>query len=166
MLVNITRAAADVRAQTLALALAETIGWTVDRAGPALSTPFASYLHVPSAQLLLVPTTAGLDFARRQDEPATRLCRSDALILSLPENGRPLFAFATWARSATCWTLPLLLWLGTSGEPWLVPTGENGDRLGFRLVDALHSAGRVPWEDHATRRAGLDRATAWLAEAW
>ena len=163
MTVNVKRAAAEARALRLALALAARVGWTFDRYGPMLPTAFAGYLHIGRAHLLLLPTVAGLDFARRQVEPATRACRSDALVVSLPDDGTPCFAFATWARTATSWMEPLALWLSQAGEPWLVPCGDDG-RLGVRLVDALHCAARVPWESDAARRAGLDRAAAWVAE--
>ena len=162
MTVNIARAAAEARALRLALALAARVGWTLDRTGPALSTPFAGYLHIASAQLLLVPTVAGLDYARRQVDPATRACRSDAIIVSLTGNTLPGFALATWSRTCTGWTMPLALWLAPGGESWLVPPPGSFDRLAVRLVDRLHTVGGLPWDDFSNRFDGFDRAAAWL----
>ena len=151
------------RGLQLVYALAGKVGWTIDSVGPALSTPFAGYLHIPSAQLLLVATVAGLDEAIRQVEPATRTCRSDALVLSVADGETPMFVFAAWSTTGTIWTQPLVLWLNEAGETWIVPPRGKLDGLGFGLVDALHRAAHVPWDDAAAHRAGLDRAAAWLA---
>lgn len=162
MTVNTMRAAAEARALRLALALAARVGWTLDRTGPALSTSYAGYLHVASAQLLLAPTTAGLDYTPRQVDPATRACRSDALIVSRTGDALPNFALATWSRVGTGWTMPLVLWLGETGEPWLAPPPGSFERLAVRLVNRLHTLGGLPWNDLGTRLDGFDRAAAWL----
>lgn len=154
------RAAAEARALQLALVLAAKAEWRFDR-GPLPRSSFTHYLYIDAAQLLLVPTTSGTEFAIRQVEPVVRETRSDALIVSLPGGGTPALAMATWTRRETVWTSPLALWLSETGEPWLVPTDTDG-ALGFRLVNALHHASSVPWAFAGEREAGLGRAAAWL----
>lgn len=155
------RAAAEARALHLALVLAAKAGWRFDR-GPLPHSSFTHFLYVEMAQLLLVPTTAGPEFAVRQVEPVVRETRSDALIVSLPDQAAPVFAFATWARHETVWTTPLVLWLTETGEPWLVPAAAEGTPLGFRLGNALHHAAPVPWASAFERAAGIGRAAAWM----
>ncbi len=155
------RAAAEARALHLALVLAAKTGWSFDR-GPLPRSSFTQYLYVEAAQLLLVPTTSGTEFAVRQVEPIVRETRSDALIVSLPIDGQPEFAMATWARRETVWTTPLALWLGEAGEPWLIPAGADSTSLGFRLVNALHHAAPGPWAFVGEREVGFGRAAAWM----
>lgn len=50
---------------------------------------------------MLVPTSSALPFAMRQVAPVVREARSDALIVSRPDAGAPVFAIATWARRET-----------------------------------------------------------------
>ncbi len=155
------RAAAEARALHLALVLAAKTGWRFDR-GPLPRSSFTHFLYVEAAHLLLVPTTSGTEFAVRQVEPVVRETRSDALIVSLPDQGTPAFAMATWARRETVWTTPLALWLGEAGEPWLVPTEADNGVLGFRLVNALHHAAPAPWAFTGERDSGFGRAAAWM----
>lgn len=161
---NITRAAAEAGALQMALVLSAKAGWRFDN-GPIPPTAFALYLYIGSAQMLLVPTTAGLDFAVRQVEPVVRETRSDALIVSRPDEGPPRFAFATWTRFETEWTSPLTLWLSQTGAAWLVPAEPDSNRPGIALTVALHRRSALPWADDAERRAGFDRATQWMAKA-
>lgn len=155
------RAAAEARALHLALVLAAKAGWRFDR-GPLPRSSFTHFLYVEAAQMLLVPTTAGPEFAVRQVKPVVRETRSDALIVSLPDQAAPVFAFATWARHETVWTTPLALWLTEAGEPWLVPAAAEGSSLGFRLRNALHHAAPVPWASATERAEGSGRAAAWM----
>lgn len=155
------RAAAEARALHLALVLSAKAGWRFDR-GPLPRSSFTHFLYVEAAQFLLVPTTAGPEFAVRQVEPVVRETRSDALVVSLPDHGPPVFAFATWARHETVWTTSLVLWLTEAGEPWLVPAAAEGAPLGFRLGNALHHAAPVPWASATERAAGIGRAAAWM----
>lgn len=155
------RAAAEARALHLALVLAAKAGWRFDR-GPLPRSSFTHFLYVEAGQLLLVPTTAGPEFAVRQVEPVVRETRSDALIVSLPDQAAPVFAFATWTRHETVWTTPLVLWLTEAGEPWLVPGDTESAPLGVRLRNALHHAAPMPWASATERAAGIGRATAWM----
>lgn len=157
------RAAAEARALLVALVLAAKAGWHFGR-GPLLQTAFTRFLYVEAAQLMLVPTTAGLPFARRQLDPVVRETRSDALIVSRPDQSAPVFAMATWARTETIWTSPLALWLAESGTAWLVPLGDDGDQLGFELANQLHRLAGLPWTFAGERAAGFARAARWVEE--
>lgn len=157
------RAAAEARALQMALVLAAKAGWHFGR-GPLLETAFTQFLYVEAAQLMLVPTTAGLPFARRQLDPVVRETRSDALIVSRAHQCAPVFAMATWARSETVWASPLALWLAESGAAWLVPSSDDGDRLGFELANRLHRLGGLPWVLAGERAAGFGRAARWMEE--
>lgn len=159
---NVLRAAAEARALTLALALVARMDWRLGR-GPILGHAFTQYLYVPDPQLLIVPTTAGLEFAIRQVDPVIRDARSDAIIVSRSTEGVARYAFATWARQETVWTDPLALWL-TDRETWLVPPPTSADTLGFRLRQTLHAVEAVPWCDPAARTTGYRRADAWMAQ--
>jgi hypothetical protein len=161
MIHNTRRAAAEARALTMALTVAAKAGWRFER-GPLPTTSFAQFLYVEAAHLLLVPTSAALPFAMRQVDPVVRETRSDALIVSSADADTPVFAMAVWARRETVWTQPLAAWLGEAGELWLVPDADDTPTLAFRLVDALHHAASVPWNSASERRAGLDRAAAWM----
>ncbi len=161
---NTMRAAAEARALMLTLALVARMDWRLGP-GPLLPQAFAQYLYVPDPQMLLVPTTSGLDFAIRQVAPVVRETRSDALIVSRPTEGNISFALAIWASGETAWTWPLALWCGTDSDTWLVPPPLADEPLGFRLRNALHYTGQVPWSDPQTRMEGYVRAQAWTAGA-
>lgn len=157
------RAAAEAGALQMALVLAAKAGWRFGR-GPLPQTTFTQFLYVEKAQMLLVPTTAGLAFARRQLDPVVRETRSDALIVSRPTKGTPAFAMATWGQTETIWNSPLALWLTQTGAAWLVPTADVGDRLGFELADGLHHLAGLPWVRADERAAGFARAARWMEE--
>lgn len=158
------RAAVEASAVQMALVLAAKAGWRFGR-GPILDQRFASLLHVERAQLLLVPTTAGLPFAARQLAPVIRETRSDALIVSRPTDGAPTFAFARWGLAETRWFAPLTLWLAESGAAWLTPPPVDHDELGIELVDKLHRIAGLPWTSPAERLAGYRRALEWMARS-
>lgn len=157
------RAAAEARALQMALIVAAKVDWHFGR-GPLPQTAFTQFLYVEAAQLLLVPTTAGLPFAMRQLAPVVRETRSDALIVSRPDQGTPVFAMATWARTETIWTSPLVLWLADTGAAWLVPSTGDGDQLGFELVNGLHHLAGLPWVLADERVAGFARAVCWMED--
>lgn len=161
------RRATAARALELSLALARKAGWRLEVAGPALSTPFTSYLYVDSAQLLLVPTAAGLSHATRLVEAAVREARSDALIVSTAAPA-PAFAFARWAQRDTRWHLPVTPWLGADGELWIVAPGPSAAAsysagLTFLLAPRPTRDLPAPWQTDVERRAGMRRAATWLA---
>ena len=158
------RATAEAGALQMALVLAAKVGWRFGR-GPLLHQRFASFLHVETAQLLLVPSTAGLPFAMRQLGPVIRETRSDALIVSRPTDAAPTFAFAWWGFAETRWISLLTLWLTESGAAWLVPHADDYDELGIELVDKLHRIAGLPWTCPAERHAGSRRAHEWMARS-
>ena len=162
MTTDVKRAAAEAGALQMALVLAAKAGWRFER-GPLLAERFASFLYVEAAQLLLVPSTAGLPFVQRQLGPVIRETRSDALVVSRPTDAAPTFAFASWGFSATRWTAPLTLWLAESGVAWLVPQPEDHDEVGIELVDQLHRIVGLPWSTPTERFAGSRRAQDWMA---
>ena len=92
------------------LAIAIKAGWRFEAAGPVLSTPFAGYLYVASAELLLVPTSAALPFATRLVEQTTREARSDALAVSCTGD-EVAIALGLWSAAGTRWTVPVRPWL-------------------------------------------------------
>lgn len=153
------RRAAEARALTVALAVAQKAGWRFERAGPVLSTPFAGYLYVDTAELLLVPTSAALPFATRLVEQATREARSDALVVSYTD-GKISLALGLWSAAGTRWTVPVQPWLGDDGALWLA--FDDGDAA-WRLRSGRVVADRAPWRTPHERDAGHTQAAAWIA---
>ncbi|MBB4088125.1 hypothetical protein [Sphingomonas carotinifaciens] len=162
------RWAASARALSVALALAKRADWQFEHVGPTLSTPFAGYLYVHVAQLLLVPTTAGLPFTRRLVDAAMREARSDALIISTaaPEL---TFALGLWRRSQTRWQLPVVPALHEDGELWLTVdgadevAGEMQTDTAYLLQRSPVMARASPWATPVELAEARSRAEAWLA---
>lgn len=161
------RRAAEARALAAALTIAARADWRFDRPGTSLSTPFAGYLYVDVAQLLLVPTSAALPFARRLVDGAVREARSDALIVSSAK-GQLAFALGLWSSAGTTWHMPVTPWLGDDGVLWMVadddaaPDTAPAD-IGFSLRKGRIVAEPTPWLTPLGRAAGENRATTWLA---
>ena len=154
-----TRRAAEARALSVALAVAAKAGWRFEAAGPVLSTPFAGYLYVASAELLLVPTSAALPFATRLVEQATREARSDALIVSC--TGTEIgMALGLWSAADTRWTVPVRTWLEGDGALWLVP--DRGDAAWRLRPGRVVAAATSPWCTPQERRDGERRTAGWL----
>ncbi|WP_156167247.1 hypothetical protein [Sphingomonas sp. Ag1] len=160
-----TRRAAAARALKLSLAVARQAGWRFEIAGPALSMPFAGYLYVDSARLLLVPTAAGLTDAVRLVEAAVREARSHALIVSTADS-EPAFALGLWERADTRWHVPVTPWLGADGKLWMVtrPLSTAAPEVAgtsFPLEPNPARGLAAPWHTEDERRAGERRATTW-----
>ncbi len=154
-----TRRAAEARALIVALAIANKAGWRFEAAGPVLSTPFAGYLYVASAELLLVPTSAALPFAIRLVEQATREARSDALVVSC--TGKEIaMALGLWSAAGTRWTTPVRPWLDEVGALWLA--GDHGDAAWRLHPGRVVAAATSPWCTPQERQAGQHRAAGWL----
>jgi hypothetical protein len=62
-----------------------TARWSVDRVSAVFNLPFANYLYVERAQLLLIPTARNLADEMASVDRAEREARSDALIIRLPD---------------------------------------------------------------------------------
>ena len=169
------RAVAEARATQTTLALVAKMDWRLDRHAPALfCASYAGYFDVPSAYLILIPTTADLPFARRQIERVIRETRSDGLIVSQPLDRPVRFAFAFWSPKAIRWVASLRLWLDESGCPSLVPVdgNDNGDGSGdgsggpesIKLSRERIRSGPRVWAGPADYAAGCARADAWLGK--
>ncbi|WP_332746798.1 hypothetical protein [Sphingomonas sp. ZB1N12] len=161
--------AAHARALVGALRLAEIAPWSFHKWALALSPPFCSYLYVASAELLLVPSVNSGPRDMQIVGRGMRDARSDALIVSpnLDDDGQLAlrYSLGIWHRDANAWYGPLLLWMASSGELWLVPdAAANADRTCFRLTSSRFSQGEVPWRDAAERSTGLCRAQALTKE--
>lgn len=156
-----TRRAAEARALTVALAIANKAGWRFEAAGPVLSTPFAGYLYVASAELLLVPTSAALPFATRLVAQATQETRSDALVVSC--TGEKIgMALGLWSAASTRWMVPVRRWLSEAGALWL--TADDGDVALPLRPGRVVAAATLPWCTPQERRDGERRAAGWLTE--
>jgi hypothetical protein len=118
--------AAHARALVGALRLAEIAPWSFHKWAPALSPPFCSYLYVASAELLLVPSVNSGPRDMQIVGRGMRDARSDGLIVSPShdDDGQLAlrYSLGIWHRDANAWYGPLLLWMASSGELWLVPT--------------------------------------------
>ena len=156
------RRLAEARARVLTLAIAGQAQWQVREAGLDLPPPAASYLYVLQAHLLLVPTSAGIAFARRQAEPAIRAARSDALIVSRPGNGPPVLALGFWTRTATTWPEGLTPWLSRDGALWLTVPSITAAPVAYPLTATPLKAMPAPWCFTGEFEAGATRAAAWL----
>ncbi|KQN89955.1 hypothetical protein ASE95_14545 [Sphingomonas sp. Leaf231] len=162
------RWAAAARALSVALAIAKRANWQFEHAGPNLSPPFAGYLYVHVAQLLLVPTTAGLPFARRLVDAAMREARSDALIVSTAD-AEPAFALGLWGRSQTRWQMPVQPALHEDGDLWLTIddaepiAGEMQANRAWLLQRCPVTTRASPWATPADLADARKRAAAWLA---
>lgn len=160
------RAAAESRALRAALAIAGKALWSFERPGPALSTPFANYLYVSVAELLLVPTTAGLPFASRLADRAMREARSDALVVaaSTAENGLPrvLFALGKWSSSGTAWSVPVWPWLSRDHGLWFLPSTRLPHVHAWPLRQCRVRSEPSPWSALRDLDAGRARAISWL----
>ena len=160
------RQALQARALLASLCIAAKADWSFEHAGPALSTPFAGYLHVDAAQLLLVPTTSGLPFARRLADRATREARSDALIVScIPvPRGNPviLLALGLWSLDGTVWQVPVWPWLGHDGTLWLGHASRKLPSQAWALRKARLRAEPAPWQTPREHDGGRARALGWL----
>ena len=165
-------AAAQARALSGALALADLAGWNIDRSSSLiLSAPFRNYLHIEQAQLLLVPSTepsrGDLDTVGR----CMREARCDALVVKPSSEGRRTLycALGTWRRHDNHWQHDRRLWLSHSNEVWLVPdpAEEKGKDIFCRLTSSRVRIGvqSLVCSDREIV-AGLDRADAYLADVW
>ncbi len=163
-------AAAQGRALAGALALADLAGWQIDRSAALILPPvYRNYLHVPTADLLLVPSIepsrADLDIVGR----GMRQARCDALVVkAATEVRRTLYcALGTWGRHENRWRHARRLWLSSRNEPWLVPDPAEAEQVAlfYRLTSGPI---RISPEPFVCRdlSAGLDRADAYLAAAW
>lgn len=150
----------------VALAIAAKANWSFERPGPTLSTPFANYLYVSVAELLLVPTSAGLPFARRLADRAVREARSDALVVSCTTapSGLPrvLFALGRWSLDGTAWSLPVWPWLTRDGGLWLAPPIRGVDVEVWPLRQCRLRAEAAPWATLRDQDAGRARAIGWV----
>lgn len=160
------RREAETRALTAALAVAAKADWRLERAGAALSTPFANYLYVDSAELLLVPTSAGLPFARRLTDRAVREARSDALVVACGSapSGNPLllFALGLWSSTGTAWTVPVWPWLSRDGGLWFGPATQELEVSAWPLRQRRLKAEPAPWRTVRDHDAGRVRALGWF----
>jgi hypothetical protein len=166
------RAAAQARALSGALALANLAGWKIERSSSLiLAPPFRNYLHVEQAQLLLVPSIepsrGDLDVVGR----GMREARCDALVVKASSEGhRTLYcAVGEWLRRDNHWRHARRLWLSRTNEAWLVadPMEYEEPEVFYRLA-----AGRLrpsidpPTYNHGELAAGFARADACLAAVW
>ena len=156
------RQAAEARALTVALAIASKAGWSLRHAGLVLSFPFAGYLYVEAAELLLVPTSASLEWQRPIVARAMREARSDALIVSVgPGSNCPSLAVGLWTREGNDWRAPVVPALSGDEALWLGSVEGNAPALLVKEGRLRIEAG--PWRSAAERRQDQSRAAAWLA---
>jgi len=168
------RELARARALSGALAIADLAGWRIDRSVPILPMPFRNYLHIATAELLLVPSIEPSRGDLDTVERGTRIARCDALVVKASSEGNHTLycAVGEWQRHGTLWHHARRLWLSSRNEAWLVPDPdepEESDAV-FRLTGSrlrpmvparlpAASAGRNP-------AAGLARGDAYIAAAW
>lgn len=158
------RQAGEARAMLALLHIAKAVGWRTDRAGPALSIPFANYLHCNNAQLLLVPSVASIAWQRRVVDAAMREARSDALIVSTgPHFDRLDFAIGLWRYERNDWLDPVWPWVSRNGL-WF-----GSDKLGDNALAAREGRLLVepaPWRSFEEKNRGRARALGWLERAF
>lgn len=170
-IVNRGHAAAEARALSGALAIADLAGWAINRSSSLiLRPPFQKYLHVEEAELLLVPSAepsrADIETVGR----GMREARCDALVVKASSGGRRTLycALGKWGRNDNHWRHDRRLWLSQHNEAWLVPdpAAEEIDVF-FRLNPGRIRIGLEPFVcSDRDIAAGLDRADAYLAAVW
>jgi hypothetical protein len=156
------RQIAEARALTIALAIASKVGWSLRHAGPVLSFPFAGYLYVETAELLLVPTSASLEWQRPIVSRAMREARSDALIVSVgPGTTSPSLAVGIWMRDGNDWQVAAVPALDDGSALWL--SSDEGDGPAWRVKERRLRAAPAPWRSSAERQRDQRRAAEWLS---
>nr|WP_314470591.1 hypothetical protein [uncultured Sphingomonas sp.] len=166
------RALAQARALSGALALAERAGWTFDRKAPLmLRPPFSNYLHVASAELLLVPS---VDPTRRDlaiVDRGMREARCDALVVKASTSGKPMLycAVGRWRREQNLWCHERRPWLTEHGQVWLVAEhawaedAKTSILLGPKRLQVASERPRLSAREMAE---GFERADTFLAQIW
>ena len=124
-------AAAQARALAGALALADLVGWQIDRSAALILPPvYRNYLHVPAADLLLVPSIepsrADLDIVGR----GMRQARCDALVVKAASEGRRTLycALGTWGGTRTAGVTPAACGCRAGTSPGWCPTRRRRNR--------------------------------------
>ncbi|WP_231420678.1 hypothetical protein [Sphingomonas sp. Leaf205] len=172
------RELARARALSGALAIADLAGWQIDRSVPILPMPFRNYLHIATAELLLVPSIEPSRGDLDTVERGTRIARCDALVVKASSEGNNTLycAVGEWQRHGTLWHHARRLWLSSRNEAWLVPDPdepEESDAV-FRLTGSRLRP-MVPARLPATGAGagagrnfapGLARGDAYVAAAW
>ncbi|QWC57976.1 hypothetical protein F7D01_13700 [Erythrobacter sp. 3-20A1M] len=159
---NATRkGAADARARILAETLCEAAQLPLQTNLSVLFPAFHQSMHLPEPDLILLPTSADLPFARRWSQPLIREARCDLLLVSWPAGTMPAFMRATWSVKRTGWTAPLRLWMSIVDEPWFV-TSCGPNARAFRLADARRWQSSPPFYTQAEMRSGFSRAGHWV----
>ena len=166
------RELARARALSGALAIADLAGWQIDRSVPILPMPFRNYLHIATAELLLVPSIEPSRGDLDTVERGTRIARCDALVVKASSEGNNTLycAVGEWQRHGTLWHHARRLWLSSRNEAWLVPDPNEpeesdavfrltGSRLRPMVPARLPGAGR-------NFASGLARGDAYIAAAW
>lgn len=166
------RALAQARALSGALALADLAKWRFDRSSSLiLRQPFSNYLHVASAELLLVPSIepsrGDLDVVDR----GMREARCDALVVKVSSEGKPLLscAFGRWQRAGNEWCHERRLWLTRFGQAWLVPDpvwAEDSNTAILLGPKRCQIASEPPARDDDEAARGFARADKFLQQVW
>jgi len=156
-----SRQAGEARALLAVLAIAKYATWSFKHAGPTLSSRFANYLYCEDAELLLVPSTAELDWQLRQTNGAMREARSDVLIATVgPRFDELRFAIGLWTAARNLWAAPAWAWVD-SGALWFGCDELPGEA--FPIGAGRLRRQRAPWSDEAAKMRGRIKADAWLA---
>ncbi len=155
------KGAADARARILAETLCDAAQLPLQTNLSVLFPAFHQSMHLSEPDLILLPTSASLPFARRWSQPLIREARCDLLLISWPAGPTPAFLRAAWSAERTKWTAPLHLWMSVVGEPWFV-MNEDVNARAFRLTNARHWQTSPPFETRAEMRKGFERAACWI----
>ncbi|WNO53170.1 hypothetical protein [Stakelama saccharophila] len=154
------RQSGEARALLALMEIAKHANWRLDRTGASLSPRFATHLYSDSAQLLLVPSIAELDWQLRSANAAMREARSDALIATLGPSGAELrFAIGLWTSARNMWFAPAWPWVDRSSL-WFGCDDLPGEA--FPVVEGRLQRKAAPWRDGADEEHGRAKASRWF----
>ncbi|MEP3156886.1 MAG: hypothetical protein ABJO64_11255 [Nitratireductor sp.] len=155
---------AEVRVRRLVEAIARQVKLETDDNLSILFPRFHQAIYAKEAQLMILPTSAGLAFARRWSEDLIREARCDLLLVCWPLGLTPDLAFARWRPGAVGWVEPLQFWMSSRQVLWLVTDGATtGSRHAIELENKLLTNAEMPWSEPEKAHEGACRAERWLA---
>jgi len=162
------KARADVRIQRVAMMLCHHAGLTIERNLATLFPAFHQAIHAVRVDMIVLPTSAGLPFARRWAEPLVREARTDLLLLAGTCPSSFELAFARWRPGLIDWDYPLHLCMSPLGEVrFVLPMAGEAERARtIHLADAVLRTVVESLPNESDLEEGFSRADRWLAEAF
>ena len=162
---TLRKGVADARVRRLAEAIARQAKLETDDNLSILFPRFHQAIYAPKAQLMLLPSSASLAFARRWSEDLILEARCDLLLICWPFGSTLDLAFARWRPGAVGWVEPLQFWMSCHQELWLIcPGATRKTSCAIEVVNRLLRNAELPWSGERMAHAGALRAERWVAQ--